>query len=52
MIVGMLTVLASYNITVEELKAIFHKLKGVEQKWVCTHTLVSTLHKCKLIVVQ
>ncbi len=30
----MLTVLASYNITVEELKAIFHKLKGTsEQKW-------------------
>ena len=34
LIVEMLTVLASYNITVEELKAIFHKLKGDDQKWV------------------
>jgi hypothetical protein len=29
----MLTVLASYNITVEEMKAIFSKLKGKDQVW-------------------
>ena len=29
----MLTVLASYNINVEELKAIFHKLKADNQTW-------------------
>jgi len=29
----MLTVLASYNITVEEMKAIFGKLKGKDQVW-------------------
>lgn len=30
----MLTVLANYNINVEELKAIFHKLKGKDKHWV------------------
>lgn len=30
----MLTVLAGYNITVEELKAIFNKLKGNDKHWV------------------
>ena len=34
LIVEMLTVLAGYNITVEELKAIFHKLKGTDKQWV------------------
>ena len=34
LIVEMLTVLASYNITVEELKAIFSRLKGENQIWV------------------
>lgn len=29
----MLTVLANYNVTVDELKAIFNKLKGVDHKW-------------------
>jgi len=30
----MLTVLASYSVNVEELKSIFHKLKGENQTWV------------------
>jgi hypothetical protein len=30
----MLTVLANYNVTVEELKAIFYRLKGENQTWV------------------
>lgn len=34
LIVEMLTVLASYNITVEELKAIFNRLKCENQTWV------------------
>jgi hypothetical protein len=29
----MLTVLANYNVTVEELKAIFYRLKGENQTW-------------------
>jgi hypothetical protein len=34
LIVEMLTVLANYSITVEELKAIFNKLKGNNKYWV------------------
>lgn len=34
LIVEMLTVLANYNINVEELKAIFNRLKGEDQSWV------------------
>ena len=34
LIVEMLTVLANYSITVEELKAIFNKLKGQNKYWV------------------
>jgi hypothetical protein len=38
LIVEMLTVLANYNITVEELKAIFYRLKGENQIWVILKT--------------
>jgi hypothetical protein len=31
----MLTVLASYSITVDELKAIFYALKCEDKTWVC-----------------
>ena len=34
LIVDMLTVLASYSITVEELKAVFNKLKANDKIWV------------------
>ena len=40
----MLTVLASYNVSVEELKAIFYKLKGQENHWVYIDGL---LKSCK-----
>ncbi len=36
LIVDMLTVLASYSVTVEELKAIFNMLKANEKVWVCS----------------
>lgn len=38
LIVDMLTVLASYSITVEELKAVFSKLKANDKIWVSIKT--------------
>ena len=35
LIVEMLTVLASYSVTVDELKAIFYALKCEDKIWVC-----------------
>ncbi len=44
----MLTVLASYSVNVEELKSIFHKLKGENQTWVRPFKIIKTPLKSRL----
>ena len=52
LIVEMLTVLVNYSITVEELKAIFNKLKGSNKYWVIFFCLSNVINLICLIFLK
>ena len=44
LLIDMLGVLASYSITVKELRLLFSLLRGNDGKWVCNKAALSLLH--------